>query len=143
VNVEFRVARRRRSIAKLAPGESHDIVEHIEHFKTMEFDVPESELERLRFEVRCDARQSRSRISPAELQPTNALLDSLLDSALSKLGIRGIEPAPGLNSFKKRGRRVKTATARCAYCGSSSSILISLEEVQLSRYYFKFYRARL
>lgn len=143
MNDKFRVARRRRGIAKLAPSENRDIVEHIKHLKTMEFDGPESELERLRFEVRCESCQSRSRISPVELLPINALLEIPPDSALSERGIRRIEPTPGLNSFRKGGQRVKIATAKCAYCGSSSSILITLEEVQPTRYYFKLYRARL
>lgn len=143
MNVEFRIARRRRGIAKLAPSENRDIVEHIKHLKTMKFDGPESKLERLRFEVRCESCQSHSCISPAELLPTNAFLESLPESALSELGIRRIEPTPGLTSLKKGGRRVKTATVTCAHCGSSSSILITLEEVQPTRYYFKLYRVRL
>ena len=33
VDVEFRIARRRHDMAKLAPGEHRDIIEHIEHLK--------------------------------------------------------------------------------------------------------------
>ena len=33
MNVEFRIARRRHDMAKLAPGEHRDIVEHIEQLK--------------------------------------------------------------------------------------------------------------